>query len=63
LNQAALHADRVALLSAGRIAASGTAREVFAPSLLSAAFGVQVAVNAHPVHGTPLVVPIAQIHP
>ena len=60
LNQAALYADRVALLSRGRIVASGTAREVFAPGLLSAAFGVQVAVSAHPVHGTPLVIPITQ---
>jgi cobalamin transport system ATP-binding protein len=59
LNQAALYADRVALLAAGRLLACGTVREVFAADRLGAAFGVPIAVSIHPVHGTPLIAPIA----
>jgi iron complex transport system ATP-binding protein len=59
LNQAALYADRVALLSEGRLLATGRPSEVFAAERLGAAFGVPVAVSTHPVHGTPLVAPIA----
>ena len=59
LNQAALYADSVALLAEGRIVASGAPREVFASGSLSAAFGVPVAISTHPIHGTPLVVTIA----
>jgi ABC-type cobalamin/Fe3+-siderophores transport system ATPase subunit len=59
LNQAALYADRVALLSEGRLLATGRPSEVFAADRLGAAFGVRVAVSTHPVHGTPLVAPIA----
>jgi iron complex transport system ATP-binding protein len=59
LNQAALYADRVALLAGGRLLAVGPAAEVFGAERLGAAFGVRVAVSAHPVHGTPLVAPIA----
>jgi iron complex transport system ATP-binding protein len=59
LNHAALYADHIAVLAAGRIVASGLAGEVFAPGPLSAAFGVPVVVSTHPVHGTPLVAPLA----
>jgi len=59
LNQAALYADRVALLAQGRLLACGPASEVFAAERLGAAFGVPVAISTHPVHGTPLIAPIA----
>jgi iron complex transport system ATP-binding protein len=59
LNQAALYADRVALLSEGRLLACGPAGQVFAAEQLGAVFGVRVSVSTHPVHGTPLVAPIA----
>ena len=59
LNQAALYADRVALLAEGRLVAAGPAGEVFLAGQLGAAFGVRVAVSVHPVHGTPLVAPVA----
>ena len=59
LNQAALYADRVALLVEGRIVAAGPAGHVFAAQALEEAFGVRIAVSVHPVHGTPLVAPIA----
>jgi iron complex transport system ATP-binding protein len=55
LNQAALVADRMALLAEGRLLAIGTPREVLNAELLARAYGVPVAVGAHPVYGTPLV--------
>lgn len=59
LNQAAVYADRVALMQQGQIAAQGAAREVFTVEQLSQVYGVRVAVSEHPAHGTPLVAPIA----
>ncbi|MBI4316259.1 MAG: heme ABC transporter ATP-binding protein [Chloroflexi bacterium] len=59
LNQAAIYADRVALMSQGEIVAQGSAAEVFTAGQLSKVYGVRVALAAHPVHGTPLVAPIA----
>lgn len=57
LNQAALYADRLALLIEGRIAATGCPDEVLTSEQLSAAYGTRVSVSRHPVHGTPLVAP------
>jgi iron complex transport system ATP-binding protein len=57
LNQAALYADRVALLQRGEIVAQGLPREVFNADLLSRVYGVAVAVGTHPVMGTPVVLP------
>jgi iron complex transport system ATP-binding protein len=59
LNQAALYADRVALMQQGEIVAQGDAREVFTAEQLSQVYGVRVAVSKHPTHGTPLIAPIA----
>ncbi len=59
LNQAAVYADRVALMQQGEIVAQGDAREVFTVEQLSQVYGVRVAVSEHPAHGTPLVAPIA----
>ncbi len=57
VNQAALYADRVALLSGGELRALGSPAEVLTAPHLSAAYGVSVAVIPHPVYGTPLVLP------
>ncbi len=57
LNQAALYADRVALLANGELSAVGTPDEVLTPSHLSAAYGLPVHVIPHPTYGTPLVLP------
>lgn len=62
LNQAALYADRLALMSGGAIAALGRPAEVLRSELLSTAYGVPVAVIRHPVHGTPLVATVAHGH-
>jgi len=55
LNQAALFADRVALMHEGEIVAQGTASDVFVPDQLSRVYGVPITVGQHPAHGTPVV--------
>lgn len=60
LNQAALYADRVALMKQGELVAQGSAREVFTAAQLSAVYDVQVVVSQHPAHDTPLIAPLKQ---
>jgi ABC-type cobalamin/Fe3+-siderophores transport system ATPase subunit len=60
LNQAALIADRVALLAGGRLLAVDAAEIVLTPKLLQAAYDVPIAIARHPIHGTPLVTPLLQ---
>jgi iron complex transport system ATP-binding protein len=57
LNLAAAYADQIVLMSAGRIAASGTAAEVLRDDLLSAVYGCRVRTNAAPADGRPFVLP------
>jgi iron complex transport system ATP-binding protein len=57
LSLAALAADRMVLLVAGRVVASGTPAEVLTPERIREAFGADVAVMAHPRTGTPVVAP------
>ncbi|MBI4758068.1 MAG: heme ABC transporter ATP-binding protein [Chloroflexi bacterium] len=61
LNQAALCADRLALLANGRLQATGTPSEVLTPELLQQAYGVPVSVSRHPVYDTLLVVPLLNL--
>lgn len=58
LNHASLCGDRLALLNGQALAAIGPAEEVLQADRIEAAFGVPVTVIRHPVHGTPLVVPL-----
>ena len=57
LNLAALYAQRVALLVAGRLEATGTAAEVLTEARLSQVYQMPVRVILHPEYGTPLVLP------
>ena len=57
LNHASVYGDRVALLSGHSLIAIGTPAEVLKPELIEQAFGLSVSVLAHPVHGTPFIVP------
>ncbi|MER7947145.1 heme ABC transporter ATP-binding protein [Streptomyces sp. NPDC096079] len=57
LGLAAAHADRVAVLDGGRIAADGPPSEVFGEDLLSRVYRQPVEVIPHPRTGVPLVVP------
>jgi iron complex transport system ATP-binding protein len=61
LNQAALYADRVALLTGGELRAIGSPAEVLTPAHLSPAYGLPVQVISHPAYGTPLVLPVGEI--
>ncbi|MGK5632554.1 heme ABC transporter ATP-binding protein [Streptomyces sp. URMC 123] len=62
LGLAAAHADRVAVLHGGRIAADGPPAEVFEEALLSRVYGQRIEVLPHPRTGEPLVVPLRR-HP
>lgn len=55
LNLAAAYADRIVLLSKGRIAAIGTPAEVLVEPILRPVFGSDVTVRVHPDTGAPLV--------
>ena len=55
LNLVARFSDRVALLSDGGIKSIGDPRQVLTPSVLGAAYGVEIHVVDDPIHGTPLV--------
>lgn len=53
LDQAAAVADRVVLLSSGRVAAAGTPAQVFDPELLTDTYGIRIEVESDPSTGTP----------
>ena len=57
LNLAAAYADQIVLMSAGRIAAKGTAAQVLRDDLLSEVYGCPVRTNAPPADGRPFVLP------
>lgn len=61
LNLAARYADRLALLVAGEIKATGTPRQVLTPELISAAYHLPVSVIPHPFADAPLVLPGSQV--
>ncbi|WP_337002439.1 MULTISPECIES: heme ABC transporter ATP-binding protein [unclassified Microbacterium] len=56
LNAALAHADRVTLLSDGRVTATGTAAEVLTAARIEQVYGQAVDVFPHPTTGVPLVV-------
>ncbi|MGW1284479.1 ABC transporter ATP-binding protein [Streptomyces sp. NPDC001118] len=55
LNAAASVCDRLHVLHAGSVVASGPPREVLAPTLMAEVFGVRAAVVDHPLTGDPLI--------
>jgi iron complex transport system ATP-binding protein len=63
LNLAALFADRVVLLVAGRVAAAGPCREVLTEDRLRAAFGADLRVIDHPDGSAPVVLPRREPRP
>lgn len=56
LNAALAHADRLTLLSGGRVVATGTPAEVLTAQRIAEVYGQSVDVFAHPVTAVPLVV-------
>jgi iron complex transport system ATP-binding protein len=55
LNLVARFADRVALLSNGRVRKVGVPEQVLTPEELTPVYGMEIHVTSHPIHGTPLV--------
>ncbi|MGW2650363.1 ABC transporter ATP-binding protein [Streptomyces sp. NPDC001393] len=55
LNAAASVCDRLHVLHAGSVVASGPPREVLTPTLMAEVFGVRAAVVDHPLTGDPLI--------
>ncbi len=55
LNLVARYADRVALLSNTTVKKQGVPWDVLTPTDLAEAYGVEIHVLDHPIHGTPLV--------
>ncbi|WP_285564543.1 ABC transporter ATP-binding protein [Streptomyces sp. NBC_01463] len=53
LDQAAAVADRIVLLSAGRVAAAGTPAQVYDPELLTDTYGIRIEVETDLATGTP----------
>jgi iron complex transport system ATP-binding protein len=62
LNHASLYGDRLVLLNERSILAMGAPASVLRAELIQTAFGIQVMVIPHPVHDTPLVVPLNPTH-
>ncbi|MFC9604114.1 ABC transporter ATP-binding protein [Streptomyces niveus] len=56
LNLAAYYCDRLYVLEAGTVVASGTPAEVLTPALLAAVYEVEAEVTPHPRTGAPTVV-------
>ena len=58
ISLAAQYCQRIAVLHQGAVYAVGTPEEVVTAEIVSQAFGAEVAISHHPVHGTPVVLPI-----
>ncbi len=58
LNLAAQVADRMIVLKAGRVYATGTPAEVLTAEVIQAAFDLPVLIQPHPCHNCPLVIPL-----
>lgn len=56
LNAALAHADRLTLLAAGRVVATGTPQDVLTAGRIEQVYGQRVDVFPHPTTGVPLVV-------
>ncbi len=60
ISLAAQYCQRIAVLHQGSVYAVGTPEEIVTAEIVSQAFGAEVAVSRHPIHGTPVVLPIGQ---
>ncbi|KIQ06049.1 MULTISPECIES: ABC transporter ATP-binding protein [Pseudomonas] len=60
LNLAAAFCDRLYVVAAGRLVASGTPSEVLSAELLQRVFAVQALVDSHPLHAYPRITWITQ---
>ncbi len=58
VNQAALYADRLALLAKGRLLSTGVPGDVLTPAWMEEAYNIPVIVTPHPLYDTPMVMPV-----
>ena len=63
LDLASRYADRLVVMSAGAVVASGPPREVVTPELVQEVFGVDCIIVDDPLSGTPMVIPRPRRHP
>lgn len=61
-NIAAIYADRICVLDAGRIVADGPPETIITPTLLERTFGLRVTVMLHPEHGRPVMLPALPVN-
>lgn len=62
LSLAGAYADRIALLSGGRLMTVGTPAEVLTADLVQQAYGLRVQIMAQPETGRPIVLPLRSAH-
>jgi len=62
LNLAARYADHLIVMSAGRIVAQGTPREVITTEIVRESFALESTIIEDPVSASPMVVPIGRFH-
>ena len=60
ISLAAQYCQRIAILHQGAIYALGKPQDVVTAEAVSTVFGAPVAISRHPVHGTPVVLPIGK---
>ena len=60
LSLAAQYCDRIAALHQGSIVAEGAPSQVLNPELVAQVFGARVSIVQHPVHKTPVVLPVGR---
>ncbi|MFE7525916.1 ABC transporter ATP-binding protein [Kitasatospora sp. NPDC057542] len=59
LTTACRYADHMVAMRDGRVAAQGAPRDIVTPELVRELYGVESAILTDPVHGTPVVCPVA----
>ncbi len=60
LNLASLFCDRLVLMQAGKVIHQGTANQVIRESVLGTVYPDNIHIDTHPVHGQPVVLPLAK---
>jgi cobalamin transport system ATP-binding protein len=60
LNLASLFCEQLVLMQAGKVICKGTVKEVIEESVLETVYPGNIYIATHPVHGQPIVLPIAK---
>ena len=60
LNLASLFCDCLVLMQAGKVIRKGTVKEVVQESVLGTVYPGNIHIDTHPIHGQPMVLPLAK---